>query len=295
MRSGFPRQLAAVALDVADYNLGRILEFDDGAVAHTFQRQPKDVKADAQVGDGRRGEGFCSGKCHRRWVSLPRFRRREVERMPSSLQCIDCAQQYPIQRLIYTCEKCGGLLDVRHDLERTARRTNQSRAAFDERLGAHLNAPYNSGVWRFKELIHPGHRRQGLIVSRMEGDTNLYELPRVADLRRRRHALSEARRREPHRFFQRSGHDDRRHAGAYALGMRARRLRLDRQHVGINGVVCGARRYAGDHLRAKSANRAWGSWRKASHSARPVCKSTPISTAIWNSCVLFLKSSASIF
>ena len=96
--------------------------------------------------------------------------------MPSSLQCIECAQQYPIQRQIYACEHCGGLLDVRHDIDKL--RADISASLFDERLGA-LDAPYNSGVWRFKELIYPGIDDRS-IVSRMEGNTNLYELPRVA-------------------------------------------------------------------------------------------------------------------
>ncbi|MCY4061028.1 MAG: threonine synthase [Chloroflexi bacterium] len=96
--------------------------------------------------------------------------------MPSSLHCIDCAQQYPIQRVIYACEACGGLLDVRHDIG--ARRSSLTADTFDSRLGA-LDAPYNSGVWRFKELVYPDIDDNS-IVSRMEGNTNLYELPRVA-------------------------------------------------------------------------------------------------------------------
>ncbi len=96
--------------------------------------------------------------------------------MPSSLQCIDCAQQYPIERALYACETCGGLLDVRHDFDALPA-TIDSRV-FDERLGA-LDAPCNSGVWRFKELVYPGID-DSAIVSRMEGNTNLYELPRVA-------------------------------------------------------------------------------------------------------------------
>jgi len=39
--------------------------------------------------------------------------------------------------------------------------------------------PYSSGVWRYKELVYPGIDDDS-IVSRMEGNTNLYELPRVA-------------------------------------------------------------------------------------------------------------------
>jgi threonine synthase len=67
--------------------------------------------------------------------------------MSSILQCMDCGQQYPIDRVIYSCETCGGLLDVCHDMEHL--RKTISRQTFDQRLGS-LDAPYNSGVWRFK-------------------------------------------------------------------------------------------------------------------------------------------------
>ena len=96
--------------------------------------------------------------------------------MSSSLQCIDCAQQYPLNRVIYTCESCGGLLDVVHDFASSAEKI--TRALFDERLGA-LDSPGSSGVWRFKELIYPDIA-DAQIVSRGEGNTNLYQLPRVA-------------------------------------------------------------------------------------------------------------------
>ena len=43
---------------------------------------------------------------------------------------------------------------------------------FDGRLGV-LDPPYNSGVWRFKEVIHPGIDER-FIVLRGEGNTNLY-------------------------------------------------------------------------------------------------------------------------
>lgn len=96
--------------------------------------------------------------------------------MPSSLQCMDCAQQYPIHSLIYTCGACGGLLDVQHDFANSGKII--TRALFDDRLGTY-QVPYNSGVWRYKELVCPGIG-DAAIVSRMEGNTNLYELPRVA-------------------------------------------------------------------------------------------------------------------
>ena len=97
--------------------------------------------------------------------------------MSSSLQCIDCAQQYPVERVIYACGRCGGALDVAHDF--SAARQSLTRALFDKRLGS-LDAPYNSGVWRFKELVYPDID-DAAIVTRREGNTNLYNLPRLAD------------------------------------------------------------------------------------------------------------------
>lgn len=94
----------------------------------------------------------------------------------SILQCMNCGRQYPIDQVIYSCETCGGLLDVQHDLDRLRRTV--TRETFDKRLGT-LDAPYNSGVWRYKELIYPDVDNN-LIVSRPEGNTNLYNVPRLA-------------------------------------------------------------------------------------------------------------------
>jgi threonine synthase len=80
--------------------------------------------------------------------------------------------------VLYGCESCGGLLDVAHDLD--ALRPLVSRELFDSRLGA-LKAPYNSGVWRYKELVYPD-LPENQIVSRPEGNTNLYcAHERIAD------------------------------------------------------------------------------------------------------------------
>lgn len=94
--------------------------------------------------------------------------------MQSILQCMDCGQQYPVDQVIYVCESCGGLLDVCHDFD-TA---HISRELFDSRLGS-LQAPYNSGVWRYKELVYPGVPADQ-IVSHPEGNTNLYHSPALA-------------------------------------------------------------------------------------------------------------------
>ena len=97
--------------------------------------------------------------------------------MSSILQCMDCGQQYPVDELIYTCKTCGGLLDVQHDLE--SLRDKVTHQTFDSRLGS-LEAPYNSGVWRYKELIYP-NVDNAHIVSRPEGNTNLYHSPKLAE------------------------------------------------------------------------------------------------------------------
>ncbi len=88
---------------------------------------------------------------------------------------MECEAQYPIDQVIYTCERCGGLLDVKHEFDTAC----ISRALFDARLGS-LDAPYNSGVWRYKEIIYPDID-DALIVSRPEGNTNLYHVPHLAD------------------------------------------------------------------------------------------------------------------
>jgi len=80
----------------------------------------------------------------------------------------------------YLCN-CGGQLDVTHDL--LALRTEIKRATFDAR---HRGAPQpcvqperDSGVWRYRELILPVP--PAAIVSRPEGNTPLYQHPRLSD------------------------------------------------------------------------------------------------------------------
>jgi threonine synthase len=78
--------------------------------------------------------------------------------------CIKCGESFePGSRL--TCP-CGGLLEVQHSFPPI------DKTVFDKRLNA-IEAPYNSGVWRFKELIHPGIALDH-IITRPEGNTNLY-------------------------------------------------------------------------------------------------------------------------
>ena len=92
----------------------------------------------------------------------------------SVMQCIQCGNIHQLDDPVYVCGKCGGLLDVQHDLE--ALKPRVSRDLFDSRLGA-LDQPYNSGVWRYKELVFP-EAPESAIVTRGEGNTTLYRAPR---------------------------------------------------------------------------------------------------------------------
>jgi threonine synthase len=91
----------------------------------------------------------------------------------SVLKCIACGYEHQIDEPVYVCSRCGGLLDVVHDLERL--RPLLSRETFDARL-REVMPPYNSGVWRFKELVFPSVADEQ-IVTRGEGNTTLYRAP----------------------------------------------------------------------------------------------------------------------
>jgi threonine synthase len=95
--------------------------------------------------------------------------------MPSRLQCMDCGQEYPINEVVYNCSHCGGLLDIIHNWEGMT----ITHELFDKRLGTY-EAPYKSGVWRYKELIYPDVPNEK-IVSKPEGNTNLYAVPKLAE------------------------------------------------------------------------------------------------------------------
>src|SRR5258706_12047648 len=92
----------------------------------------------------------------------------------SLLRCTECGHTHQLDDPVYVCGKCGGLLDVQNDFERL--RSRISGTLFDERLGA-LDQPYNSGVWRYKELVFP-EVDDNAIVTRGEGNTTLYRTPK---------------------------------------------------------------------------------------------------------------------
>lgn len=91
----------------------------------------------------------------------------------SWLQCVTCGEMYYRNARLYNCARCGGLLDVQHDLD--ALKKKVSLEFFDERLRG-LAMWERSGVWRYHELIAPEVPPDEL-VTRGEGNTMLYDSP----------------------------------------------------------------------------------------------------------------------
>ena len=84
-----------------------------------------------------------------------------------------CEGAWPVTEPIYRCPKCGGLLEVVHDLEALRDRSGAAwMKLFDDRYLQ--NAwPYGSGVWGKHEWVMP-QMPDDMIVSMYEGGTNLF-------------------------------------------------------------------------------------------------------------------------
>lgn len=89
----------------------------------------------------------------------------------SIFKCIRCGLEKPVDDE-YVCS-CGGLYEVQHSFGEV------SLDYFDGKL-REIGSSWNSGVWRYKELIHP-EIEQKYIVSRPEGNTNIYKRQKVAE------------------------------------------------------------------------------------------------------------------
>src|SRR5437899_3365359 len=90
-------------------------------------------------------------------------------------QCInpECGATYPLNRIVYQCERCQSLLEVRHDLAALAGRDAKGwMKLFEDRYKSN-QWPYGSGVWGKKEWILP-EIDDNNIVSLYEGGTNLF-------------------------------------------------------------------------------------------------------------------------
>src|SRR5881296_38189 len=85
-----------------------------------------------------------------------------------------CGVRYDLTQIVYRCEACGGLLEVRHDVEALKTKSAaQWKQLFDSRLGR------GSGVWSKKEVVLPELDERS-IVSFCEGNSPLIKSERFA-------------------------------------------------------------------------------------------------------------------
>ena len=98
-------------------------------------------------------------------------------------QCINekCNEKYPLNTVIYRCKSCDSLLEVRHDMQKLARRDAKAwMKLFEERYKS-TQWPYGSGIWGKKEWVLPQIHNDN-IVSLYEGGTNLFWAERFGKL-----------------------------------------------------------------------------------------------------------------
>ncbi len=102
-----------------------------------------------------------------------------MSELSSHFRCFrGCAGTYSVFEVIYTCPKCGGLLEVQHDIDALRARTaDEWKRLFDERVGT-TEWPYGSGVWGKKEWIMPSMADDN-VVSMYEGNSNLFWAERL--------------------------------------------------------------------------------------------------------------------
>jgi threonine synthase len=90
-------------------------------------------------------------------------------------QCIneECQAKYPLNSIVYDCERCGSLLEVTHDAQALAHRSGAAWMNLFENRYKSNQWPFGSGVWGKKEWVLPGISDDN-VVSLYEGGTNLF-------------------------------------------------------------------------------------------------------------------------
>ncbi len=84
------------------------------------------------------------------------------------LECIVCGETYGVEEIVYTCAKCGNLLDVKYDYDYVGERLREAE---------YWRRPLN--VWRYRELLPI--LDESKIVSLSEGGTKLHHCRRLGE------------------------------------------------------------------------------------------------------------------
>ncbi len=92
-----------------------------------------------------------------------------------------CDERYELNEIVYNCKKCGGLLEVRHDIEKLKHRGPESwMRLFDER-NRRTKWPFGSAVWGKKEMVCPNVENNN-VISLYEGGSNLFWAERLGNI-----------------------------------------------------------------------------------------------------------------
>lgn len=91
-----------------------------------------------------------------------------------------CDEKYELSEIVYSCKKCGGLLEVFHEIQPLKQKSAKEwKELFRSRRGT-TEYPYGSGVWSKKELVLPNIDSEN-VVSMFEGNSNLFWAKRFGD------------------------------------------------------------------------------------------------------------------
>lgn len=94
-------------------------------------------------------------------------------------QCMHCAdERYPLHEVIYECRRCGGLLEVQHDMAALTQRSGGAWIRLFDQRYMRTAYPYGSAVWGKKEMVCP-EVQDNNVVSMYEGGSNLFWADRL--------------------------------------------------------------------------------------------------------------------
>ncbi|MCQ4573741.1 MAG: threonine synthase [Candidatus Brocadiales bacterium] len=91
-----------------------------------------------------------------------------------------CDERYELNQIVYSCRQCGGLLEVKHDLDKLKQKEPGHWKTLFEKRYMRTEWPYGSGVWGKKELVCPNIRNEN-VVSLYEGGSNLFWAKRFGE------------------------------------------------------------------------------------------------------------------
>ena len=100
----------------------------------------------------------------------------------AEFSCIDpeCGARFPLNEPVFSCTRCGSLLDVVHDTTALEQRAPETWIDLFERRWRRSEWPYGSGVWGKREWVLPNVDDKN-VVSMYEGGTNLFWAERLGD------------------------------------------------------------------------------------------------------------------